>query len=65
MIKGKWKCANEAGINDCEMCGDHKELRVIHYVGPAPAPKKDHLNVCIMCFHTLDMPGWHACGCGG
>jgi len=65
VIRGSWKGANEAGIDNCEMCGDYKKLRTIHYVGPAPVPKKDHLNVCVDCFHVLNMPGWHACGCGG
>jgi hypothetical protein len=65
MIEGAWKGANEVGIDDCEMCGDYKKLRTIHYVGLPPAPKKDHLNICVHCFHRLDMPGWHSCGCRG
>jgi len=65
MIKGKWKGANEAGVDDCEMCGEPRELRVIHYIGKYPVPEKDHLAICYQCWHVLKMPGWHACGCGG
>jgi len=64
MIEGTWKGANEASYGDCEICGDKRKRRVIHYVGKGKVPM-DHLFVCESCFVTSNMKDWHACGCGG
>jgi hypothetical protein len=67
MIEG-WEGANEAGEDECELCGETRELRLAHYNG-APGTlqpgAKDHLELCQQCFYTAKLKHWHGCGCGG
>lgn len=66
MIAGKWKGANEAGRDDCELCGETRNLRTIHFIGNKKVLSvvKDHLDICAQCFHLSNMPNWHVCDCG-